>query len=225
MAALLQQFPVSLREDRLRRSSAGTRRPVSTAAAPGSGMISRVVLLGTAVTGLEDGLFPLSRALETLEGVEEERRLFYVGLTRAKDKLYLCWARARRRGGELKPAMVSRFLEAIPEELRDDRSTSLWSSRRTTGGWVSPREYAARSRAGSLPFVAAEEETNQDAPRLIKGERVRHRHFGSGTVQGLAGAGKDLNVSVLFDDTGVGLKQLLVAFAGLERDWGSDAGK
>jgi DNA helicase-2/ATP-dependent DNA helicase PcrA len=62
---------------------------------------------------------------------------------------------------------------------------------------------------------------NQDAPRYIKGERIRHRRFGSGAILGLSGAGKDLKVSVAFDDPEIGTKQLLVAFAGLERDWES----
>jgi DNA helicase-2/ATP-dependent DNA helicase PcrA len=55
----------------------------------------------------------------------------------------------------------------------------------------------------------------------VKGERVRHRRFGGGAIQGLTGAGRDLKVTVQFDDEEVGLKQLLVAFAGLEREWES----
>jgi DNA helicase-2/ATP-dependent DNA helicase PcrA len=177
------------------------------------------------LSGLEDGLFPLGRAMESAEGLEEERRLFYVGLTRAKDKLYLTWARARRRGGELRPGMVSRFLESVPSELLEERSTaSLWAPRRTSGGWLAPWEVTTVPRAAATRLYGMDEEQqNQDAPRLIKGARVRHRRFGSGTVQGLSGAGKDLKVSVLFDDEAVGLKQLLVAFAGLERDWGEGA--
>ena len=62
---------------------------------------------------------------------------------------------------------------------------------------------------------------SQDAPRLLKGERVRHRRFGSGTIRGLSGGGRDLKVEVAFDDAEVGVKQLLVAYAGLERDWES----
>jgi hypothetical protein len=63
------------------------------------------------------------------------------------------------------------------------------------------------------------EEESQLAPRFVKGERVRHRRFGSGTIQGLVGAGRDLKVQVKFDDEEAGMKQLLVAYAGLERDW------
>jgi hypothetical protein len=55
----------------------------------------------------------------------------------------------------------------------------------------------------------------------VKGERVRHRRFGGGTIQGLVGTGRDLKVSVAFDDEDVGVKQLLVAYAGLEREWES----
>ena len=65
------------------------------------------------------------------------------------------------------------------------------------------------------------EELSQDTPRYVKGERVRHRRFGSGTIQGLTGTGRDLKVTVSFDDVAVGVKQLLVAFAGLEREWES----
>ena len=60
---------------------------------------------------------------------------------------------------------------------------------------------------------------SQDAPRYVKGERVRHRRFGTGSIEGLSGAGKDLKVAVRFDDPEHGVKQLLVAYAGLERAW------
>src|SRR5262249_45161438 len=76
------------------------------------------------IAGLEDGLFPLSRAAESQDGLEEERRLFYVALTRAKDKLYLTHARARRRGGDILPSMPSRFLETIPPGIVEEKTTS-----------------------------------------------------------------------------------------------------
>src|SRR5829696_5493027 len=80
------------------------------------------------LSGLEHGLFPLARSEEQPGGLEEERRLCYVGLTRAKDKLYLTWARARRRGGELRPGIASRFLKAIPPGIVEERrTTSLWA--------------------------------------------------------------------------------------------------
>ena len=174
-----------------------------------------------AVAGLEDGLFPLARSLESVDALEEERRLFYVALTRAKDKLHLSWARSRRRGGEIRPGMPSRFLRAVPPGLIEEkRTSSLWAPPLTGyggfgGGRPAAKPWFREQPAARLP----EEEISQDAPRFVKGERVRHRRFGSGTIEGLTGAGKDLKVAVRFDDEAVGSKQLLVAYAGLEREW------
>jgi DNA helicase-2/ATP-dependent DNA helicase PcrA len=188
------------------------------------------------LTGLEHGLFPLARAEETPDGLEEERRLCYVGLTRAKDKLYLTWARARRRGGELRPGIMSRFLRALPPAIVEERrTTSMWApdwsttgraGRRPGGqeGWSGGRtsQGMGSHRAPDRPTASLPaEEISQDTPRYVKGERVRHRRFGSGTIQGLTGTGRDLKVSVAFDDAEVGVKQLLVAYAGLEREWES----
>ncbi|HEY9506435.1 MAG TPA: UvrD-helicase domain-containing protein [Gemmatimonadales bacterium] len=188
------------------------------------------------LTGLEHGLFPLARAEEQPDGLEEERRLCYVGLTRAKDKLYLTWARARRRGGELRPGIPSRFLKALPPNIVEERrTTSLWApdwGGKAVGRYGGRGRYDGRSasahvppyRPGASPPAAlppGEAESSQDTPRYVKGERVRHRRFGSGTIRGLSGVGRDLKVSVVFDDAEVGEKQLLVAYAGLERDWES----
>jgi len=178
-----------------------------------------------ALAGLEDGLFPLARSEEQEGGLEEERRLCYVGLTRAMDKLYLTWAKTRRRGGQLQPNRPSRFLEALPQQgLEEVRTASIWLPGPTRGRnrgrdpWVELFNGPAGS-SSTLP--TAPEEQSQDAPRYIRGERVRHRRFGSGTIQGLAGVGRNLQVSVAFDDAEVGIKKLLVAYAGLERDWES----
>ena len=186
------------------------------------------------LSGLEHGLFPLARAEEQPGGLEEERRLCYVGLTRARDKLYVTWAQTRRRGGELRHSIRSKLLDTIPAEVvEEQRSSLVFSVGRQSGGMTAGR-YSGwgrqRSRddadeaflsgarmAGSTP--AAPEEASQDAPRYVKGERVRHRRFGSGRIQGLIGTGRDLKVSVAFDDETIGVKQLLVAYAGLERDW------
>jgi DNA helicase-2/ATP-dependent DNA helicase PcrA len=184
------------------------------------------------LSGLEHGLFPLARAEEQPDGLEEERRLCYVGLTRAKDKLYLTWARARRRGGELRPGIPSHFLRAIPPGIVEERrTTSLWAPSWEGGravGRYGGRRPGVRDEDGrgvalppSRPTALPPEEISQDSPRYVKGERVRHRRFGSGTIQGLTGTGRDLKVTVAFDDEEVGTKQLLVAYAGLEREWES----
>jgi DNA helicase-2/ATP-dependent DNA helicase PcrA len=178
-----------------------------------------------AVAGLEEGLFPLARA-DTPEAVEEERRLAYVGITRAKDKLYLTWAGARRRQGMLMPAFPSRFLADVPPSLVEERVTRpTWSVARERARpfFGQPRSRAPRSGPAPLALAAepAEElpEVSDDAPRFVAGERVRHRRFGSGTIQAVQGRGRELKVAVAFDDEAVGLKQLLAAYAGLEREW------
>jgi DNA helicase-2/ATP-dependent DNA helicase PcrA len=177
-----------------------------------------------AVAGLEDGLFPLSRALETPQGTEEERRLAYVALTRARDRAYLSWARMRRRGGQLMPGMASRFLAAIPPAVSAERRSSAafgadaW--RRATGGARRPPSWLGEAPAAPYGVVdTAPEAESQDAPRYVKGERVRHRRFGAGTIKGLVGRGRDLKVEVEFDDAEHGTKLLVVQYAGLERDW------
>jgi len=169
-----------------------------------------------ALAGLEDGLFPLARAAGEPGGVEEERRLCYVGLTRAREKLYLSWARTRYRSGRLELSEPSRFLEALPPAVVQERSTTPTWDRALRGSADRAR------RAARAPLaVDWEVEASQDAPRYVAGERVRHRKFGGGVVRAVSGAGRDLKVTVEFDDQEVGMKQLLVAYAGLEREWES----
>jgi len=172
------------------------------------------------ITGLEEGLFPLSRAHDAPNELEEERRLFYVGITRAKRKLFLSHARSRRRNGETMPSVPSSFLRTIPESLVEQRATIRL---RATGRAVLPQSAAMR-RPGE-PVVRRTSrwdpdiDASQDAPRFVKGERVKHPRFGSGTVMELSGTGRETKVTVDFDDEEVGRKRLVVAYAGLERDW------
>jgi DNA helicase-2/ATP-dependent DNA helicase PcrA len=182
-----------------------------------------------ALAGLEDGLFPLSRSADQPGGFEEERRLCYVGLTRARERLYLSWARTRYRNGRLELAEPSRFLAALPPHVVEERSTTpSWQPMRgRSSGAMPPRASRPRGAAARrLPpdlGVGFPEEVSQDAPRYVKGERVRHRKFGGGIVRAISGEGRDLRVSVEFDDPDIGTKQLLVAYAGLERDWEGDS--
>jgi DNA helicase-2/ATP-dependent DNA helicase PcrA len=176
-----------------------------------------------ALAGLEDGLFPLARSAGEPGGLEEERRLCYVGLTRARERLYLSWARTRYRNGRLELAEPSRFLDAVPHGVVEERSTTPSWSR---GGMVSGRSAGAgraRWRRVEEPEVVFDDDASQDAPRYARGERVRHRKFGGGVVREVSGAGRNLKVTVEFDDSDVGTKQLLVAYAALERDWEGDS--
>jgi DNA helicase-2/ATP-dependent DNA helicase PcrA len=196
------------------------------------------------ITGLEDGLFPLAKAFDDPALLEEERRLFYVGITRAEQKLIITYAEERRRNGELMPSRQSSFLDTIPEEMVDKRSTiKVRSSGRSfmrTGGDRAAygrafgrgvtsagelderfkRPSAAARRPGApltnYGSVAAEDES-QDGPIISVGARVRHRKFGSGTIAELAGSGRDAKVKVDFDDPSIGRKTLVVAQANLER--------
>jgi DNA helicase II / ATP-dependent DNA helicase PcrA len=170
------------------------------------------------IAGMEDGLFPLARAFDDPAMLEEERRLFYVGITRAEQKLYITHSRMRRRNGELMPAIPSSFLAVFPAGLVEERSTLKL---RATGRSVMPHQSAAVRRPGSRVSFAPEPEAeaSQDAPRFVKGERVRHSRFGSGTIAELSGVGRDTKVTVDFDDETVGRKRLVVAYAGLERGW------
>ena len=170
------------------------------------------------IAGMEDGLFPLARAFDDPPMLEEERRLFYVGITRAEHKLYITHARQRRRNGDLMPSIPSSFLRVIPSGMVEERSTFKL---RATGRSVMPHPSAAERRPGSrVSFAAdADVDASQDAPRFVKGERVRHGRFGSGTIAELSGVGRETKVTIDFDDESIGRKRLVVAYAGLERGW------
>jgi DNA helicase-2/ATP-dependent DNA helicase PcrA len=170
------------------------------------------------IAGLEDGLFPLARAYDDPATLEEERRLFYVGITRAEDKLNLVWARQRRRAGDFTFGTLSSFVDAIPAELREDR---LSDRLRMAAASTPHRGYRSSAREDSgvhyEPDPDNDVAVNQDLPRYVKGERVIHQTFGSGSVVEVTGFGRDLKVAVDFDDAG--RKKLLVRYANLEKDW------
>ena len=160
------------------------------------------------ISGMEEGLFPLGRAYDEERLLEEERRLFYVGLTRARRKVYLIWARSRRRAGDVSWSSPSSFMDAIRGEM-EMRTTGRAGSARWVGGG---RRRTRRERA-----ARDEPDFNQDRPSYTKGERVVHQTFGSGTIVELSGFGPGLKVTVDFDDAG--RKKLAVRYAGLEKDY------
>jgi DNA helicase-2/ATP-dependent DNA helicase PcrA len=169
------------------------------------------------IAGLEEGLFPLSRAYDEADAIEEERRLFYVGITRAEDKLSFSWARQRRRAGDFTYGTLSTFVDAVPDELLDRRrSERLTRLQHSTPHRGRPRSEGRQSFDTTLE-PDSDEAMNQDLPRFVKGERVLHQTFGSGAVVEITGFGRDLKVTIDFDD--IGQKKLLVRYASLERDW------
>jgi DNA helicase-2/ATP-dependent DNA helicase PcrA len=185
------------------------------------------------ITGLEDGLFPLAQSFDQPPMLEEERRLFYVGITRAERKLYLSYAESRRRNGEFLPSIKSRFLREIPATMLEERKTiKLRSAGRTysrdrfadgpayqsTSTW---RSNTARSMhqvpAWRGAAVPAEADVSQDEPLYRPGERIKHRLFGGGAIVEVSGRGRDVKAVIDFDDEGVGRKTIKLAYTTLER--------
>ncbi|MBC7895607.1 MAG: UvrD-helicase domain-containing protein [Cytophagaceae bacterium] len=190
------------------------------------------------VTGVEEGLFPLARSRDDPSALEEERRLFYVGITRAEDLLLITHAKGRRRNGEFMPTMASSFLKEIPAALMVARSTPKlrasgrmemdhsWG--RAAVGFLDMDDDAFNARpsvrrpgspVAPVKFTKAPpaEDESQDTPRFVAGERVQHAKFGSGTLADVSGQGRDAKVTIDFDDESVGRKRLVVAHAGLTR--------
>jgi DNA helicase-2/ATP-dependent DNA helicase PcrA len=176
------------------------------------------------LTGLEDGLFPLSQSFDDPPKLEEERRLFYVGITRAEEKLYLSHTEMRRRNGELLPSIKSRFLREIAAANLDERKTLRVSTMGRgapgrdmgfSGAYASRRTHEVPSWRRATPI--AEAEVSQDEPRYVKGERVKHKLFGDGSIAELSGVGREVKAVIDFDDETVGRKTIKLAYTTLER--------
>ncbi|MEO8908639.1 MAG: UvrD-helicase domain-containing protein [Gemmatimonadaceae bacterium] len=176
------------------------------------------------LTGLEDGLFPLSQSFDDPPKLEEERRLFYVGITRAEEKLFLSFTEMRRRNGELLPSIKSRFLREIAaaslEEKKTMRVSAIGRGTSGRGEGFHSGAYPAR-RTHDVPswrkVAITEAELSQDEPRYVKGERVKHKLFGDGSIAELSGVGREVKAAIDFDDENVGRKTIKLAYTTLER--------
>ena len=181
------------------------------------------------LTGLEDGLFPSINSLEDPEKLEEERRLFYVGITRAERKLYLSHTESRRRNGQVMPSMESRFLKEIPAGMLDERRTiKVRASGRLAYSRDTMRE---RESFGPQPWRGGTTRRQHDVPSwrvapkveeapeplYAKGERVTHKLFGGGRIEEVSGTGRDVKAVIEFDDANVGRKTIKLAYTTLER--------
>lgn len=169
------------------------------------------------ITGIEDGLFPTSQAFDDPAKMEEERRLFYVGITRAEEKLYLTHSESRRRNGEIVGAIPSRFLRDIPAGMLEERGTmrAKTSGRHSWSNSVSRKTHAIPEWRSAKRDWAAE---SQDEPAYVPGERVRHTTFGTGTISEIGGMGRDVKATIAFDNEEVGKKTIKLAYTKLERE-------
>ena len=189
------------------------------------------------LSGCEENLFPLSRAIESPREYEEERRLFYVGLTRAMDKVILTYAHERYRWGQTTVAGPSPFLRELPEEFVEWEEEPMsawggWSGRRTSfssggsGSSGNGSTWGGGGDASTWDSVAVDdppgdsvepEDVSDLAPDYRPGERVVHKEFGPGTIKAISGVGQSLKVTVRFDRAGE--KKLVARFARLEKEW------
>ena len=158
------------------------------------------------LAGLEDGLFPHQRSLNDIEGLEEERRLAYVGMTRAMQQLYITYAEQRRLHGMDTYGAPSRFIKEIPGELIEEVRARVPVARPMLGSRFSD---TGAGRGGSL-----RESAGNGHPGMGLGARVRHGKFGEGVILNLEGNGAHARVQVNFEQQGT--KWLMLQYANLE---------
>jgi DNA helicase-2/ATP-dependent DNA helicase PcrA len=196
------------------------------------------------IAGMEEGLFPHSRSLDTEGAMEEERRLCYVAMTRAEKKLYLSWARYRRRfgGGQPEASIRSRFLKEVPatlvETVRGDRGhVDLFAERHMVRESAQRNIYTGKTynsveaiqqffggktpppQSGAMspplePVKVAQPIRKPVAKKVGPGSTVEHAKYGRGTVMRLEGTGEDTKLTVSFP--GHGLKKLIAKYAGIK---------
>ena len=173
------------------------------------------------IVGLEENLFPSQMALMNRNEIEEERRLFYVAITRAEQRLYLSFATSRFRHGNLLHCEPSRFLQEIDPRYLDMSANSMaapsMSQRFHREPSVSSKEPLQKPKVYTTPRppqALPPEDPNftpGDISHLAVGDRVQHQRFGMGTVTTIEGDGNNQKANVLFDQ--IGTKTLVLKFA------------
>ena len=165
------------------------------------------------VAGCEEGIFPGRMSMNSPDEIEEERRLAYVAITRAKKKLYLTTAAQRMLFGQTTWNKTSRFAREIPDELVELIDTTV-QQKRWTGSSSGPELASGTIRASGLSAVSGTAAPKSAAP-LHPGDTVSHKIFGKGTVLSASPMANDLLVEVSFDK--VGTKKLMANFAKLKK--------
>jgi len=179
------------------------------------------------IVGVEEGLFPSPMSSDTEKQIEEERRLFYVAITRAEDTATISFAKSRYKYGEIKFSSPSRFIGEIDQKFLDISGIDLSSDSSTLAGIPTNRQsfnspkFQRRESASQPKFNISNQSTspvnfnfNQIGSKLIPGTRVLHDRFGQGTIISMIGNDNDKKAIIAFDNTGE--KQLLLKFAKLK---------
>ncbi|MCU0950919.1 MAG: UvrD-helicase domain-containing protein [Burkholderiaceae bacterium] len=171
------------------------------------------------ITGLEEGLFPHMNSVQELDGLEEERRLMYVAITRARKRLYLSFAQSRMLHGQTQYNLRSRFLEEIPDSLvkwltprlREGQSGQGGGFGGARGGQFGTWGERGAEAANTVPARTA---TSQTLHGFRVGQSVRHAKFGDGVIVKLEGSGSDARAKINFGPHG--MKELALAIAKLQ---------
>jgi DNA helicase-2/ATP-dependent DNA helicase PcrA len=174
------------------------------------------------IIGLEEGLFPLIRSDDIGSDIEEERRLFYVGTTRAKEKLFLSYAVVRNRFGNAstgtssQTSLPSRFLKELDDQfVRQEsvRRPRLWEACDSHTGEFEESRLLRYRRDNVMPDY---ENESQEAGEIRAGQMVRHPQFGLGEILAVDGKGENLKITIRFEDEEIGVKKIMVMYANLE---------
>lgn len=161
------------------------------------------------ILGLEEGLFPHERSLAQPESVEEERRLCYVGFTRARQRLFLVHAQQRHLFGRAQQNHPSRFLSELPQELlRYDGVVAEVDNEPTL-------DYSYSQLPARRLSVRPPQPASTNGNDFAVGQRVRHAEFGAGVIRAVEGSGEHVKLTVRFDRAGV--RKLMARYAALER--------
>lgn len=163
------------------------------------------------LTGMEEGLFPSARS-ESEDDIEEERRLCYVAITRAKNRLYITNTERRTIFGKTTANRQSRFLKEVPMEYTEDLSRKRTKIQQGISNGIAERMQKERERMNRQTAAGGDVPKQQS---FAPGDIVMHKKFGRGIVVEAQAFGKDMRLAVSFDS--VGMKQLMAAFARLEK--------
>jgi DNA helicase-2/ATP-dependent DNA helicase PcrA len=166
------------------------------------------------ISGLEEGLFPHENSLSEADGKEEERRLMYVALTRARRRLYLSFAQSRMLHGQTRYNIASSFLREIPEKLlKPVNRARVFGASSPRAAYSTASSMAAAGRGGRPEVVRESGFADASSPWRV-GQNVTHPKFGAGVIINAEGRGADARVQVNFHRNGT--KWLALEFAKLE---------